>query len=306
MLDTSFSDVFNRLICCYAGVVKPGDTPLGGLSGGGITAIQTCAGVPFEQQLMGFKMVLSFCQTNYKNDPYCGGVLGELIRQSVLMNLKTFGRSEPHKHCREKLFVSLSALDPLATTLMQPKSWTISNFTSIEDMVDTAGGTAFLSCFMAATPYTVTRNTPVTDGGYTSGWAQFCPPKAKRCIKLSAFTVGPNNPTGKVPNCDPDARSTTSRPPAVRSAIPRNLWKLSDKCTYDPSTKAITGPQQPPFVPADSPDVYPGFSHNYLKQDPCLWQSWSMSVLTVTPDVIQSIYDQGVADATAWLAQTQS
>jgi hypothetical protein len=282
--------------------VKPGDTPLGGLSGGAITAIQTCAGVPFEQQLMGFKMILSFCQTNYKKDPYCGGILGALIKQSVLMNIKTFGHMKPHERCQDKLFVSLSALDPLATTLMLPKSWTISNFTSIEDMVDIVGGTCFLSCFMGPTPYTVARNTPVIDGGYTSGWAQFCPPNAKRCIKLSAFTIGPNNPTGKVPNCDPAAGSTTSKPPAVLSVVPRNLWKLPDTCTYDSSTQAITGPQQPPFVPADSPDIYPGFLYNSLKHDPCVWQSWAMSVLSVTPEVVQAMHDQGAADAMAWLA----
>jgi hypothetical protein len=258
--------------------------------------------VPFEQQFMGFKMILSFCQTNHKNDPYCGGILGALIKQSVLMNIKTFGHKEPHERCRDKLFVSVTALDPLATTLMLPKTWTISNFTSIQDMVDIVGGTCFLSCFMGATPYTVIRNTPVIDGGYSSSWADFCPPKAKRCIKLAAFTVGPNNPTGKIPNCAPAAGSTTSRPPAVPSVVPRNLWKLPDTCSYDPSTKAITGPQQPPFVPADSPDIHPGFLYNSLKHDPCVWQSWATSVLSVTPEVIQAMYDQGAADGTAWLA----
>jgi len=144
-----------------AGLLQPGTTPLGGLSGGGITAMQTCAGVPFTQQVAGFKMVLSFCQMHHKDDPYCGGMLGELIKQSVLMNIKTYGRADAHQHCQDKLFVSVSVLDPLATTLLEPKSWTISNFTSIQDMVDIVGSTDFLSCFMAKTPYTVVRHTPV-------------------------------------------------------------------------------------------------------------------------------------------------
>lgn len=249
---------------------------------------------------MGFKMVLSFCQTNYRDDRYCGGVLGALIKQSVLMNLKTFGHPDAHKRCQDRLFISVSALDPLATTLMQPKSWTISNFTSLDDMVDVIGGTCYLSCFMAPKPYTVTRNTPVIDGGYTSSFAEFCPPKAKRCIKLAAYYVGPNNPTGQPPNCGA-ANATTSKPRATRSQVPRNLWKLPDQCTYDPITKATTGPQQPPFVPAEGADIYPGFSYNYLKTDPCVWQSWAMSVLAVKPEVIQTQFVQGAADATAWL-----
>lgn len=88
-------------------------------------------------------------------------MLGELIRQSVLMNIKTYGRADAHQYCQDKLYVSLSVLDPLATTLLDPKSWTISNFTSIQGMVEIVGGTDFLSCFMAKTPYAVVRNTPV-------------------------------------------------------------------------------------------------------------------------------------------------
>jgi hypothetical protein len=291
-----------------AGAYKPGETPLGGLSGGGITAAQTCAGVPFEQQFMAFKMVISFCQVNYRDDPYCGGMLGPLIKSAIQQNIATYGRADAHKRCKGRLFVALSALDPLATDLMQPKSWVISNFTSFDDLVEVTGSTDFLSCFAARTPYTVVRNIPVIDGGYSSAWAQFCPPKT-RCLKLAAYTVGPNNPTGHVPGPDcalkaflPDF-SGKPLPSAGRlPAIPRNQWKLPATCTYDPNTMMVTSPKQPPFVPASNPDIYPGFQYNSLKTDPCTWQSWALSFYKATPDAIQAMYDQGAADARAWLA----
>jgi hypothetical protein len=292
------------------GFFRPGVTPSGGLSGGGITAAQTCAGVPYEQQFMAFKMVMSYCQVTYKNDPYCGGVLGDLIKSAVRQNIKTYGRADAHKHCKGKLFVALSALDPLATDLLKPKSWIVSNFTSFDDLVDVAGATDFLMCFSARSPYTVVRNTPVIDGGYSSAWAQFCPPTRSRCLKLAAYTVGPNNPTGKIPG--PECALTATLPNFVGGkplaavgrtpTVPRDRWQLPTTCTYDPDTKAITSPQQPPFVPAVDPDIYPGFQYNSLKTDPCTWQSWALSLLKVTPEAIQAMYDQGAADADAWLA----
>lgn len=267
--------------------------------------MQTCAEVPFKQQLSSFQKVLSTCRKSYPGDPLCGGVLGSLIHKSVLTNLLTNGQPRPHRHCSNKLFVSVSALDPLATTLSAPKSWTISNFTSVADMAEIAQGTDYISCFMAPKPYTVVRKTPVIDGGYTSGFAQFCPPNVKRCIKIASFTVGANNPTGQIPDCKKAFSlhpPITSRPPiGAPNTLPQDDWKLPSTCQYDPQTKAITGPQQPPFVAAENPDIFPGNPYNALKHDPCLWQSWAMSVTAVTPEVITAQYDQGAADAAAWL-----
>lgn len=278
--------------------------------------MQTCAGVPFEQQLSSFQGVLSTCGTKFPGDPLCGGTLGSLIQQAVRENLKSYGRAEPHKHCSiGKLFVSLSVLDPLATNLSNPKPWTISTFSSVDDMADIAHGTDYISCFMSNKPYTVVRGKPTLDGGYTSSYVQFCPPVSNssttRCIKLSAFTVGPNNPTGKVPNCNTGFTAgqqqtpSPSRPPTaptpLQNPVPQMDWKLPDTCTYDPRTKGVTAPAQPPFVPALGADIYPGFTHNSLKTDPCLWQSWSMNVSAVTSQVVKAQLDQGAADAAAWL-----
>lgn len=70
---------------------------------------------------------------------------------------------------------------------------------------------------------------------------------------------------------------------------------------YVTRTKAVTAPAQPPFVPALGADIHPGFAHNSLKTDPCLWQSWSMNVSAVTSAVVKLQFDQGAADAAAWL-----
>lgn len=142
------------------------------------------------------------------------------------------------------------------------------------------------------------------DGGYTSDYAQFCPPKAERCIKLSAYSVGPNNSTKRLPACGAEAAAAASSRPVAGPwpQAQRDQWKLPSTCSYDNQTNAITGPKQPPFVSPSKPDIYPGNPLNYLPVDPCMWQSWSMSVHKVTPDVIQLMFDQGVFDATAWLA----
>lgn len=142
------------------------------------------------------------------------------------------------------------------------------------------------------------------DGGYTSDYAQFCPPKVERCIKLSAYSVGPNNPTKRLPACSAEAAQATSSRPVAGPwpQAQRDQWKLPSTCSYDNQTKAITGPKQPPFVSPSKPDIYPGSPLNYLAVDPCVWQSWAMSAHDVTPDVIQLMFDQGVSDATAWLA----
>jgi hypothetical protein len=280
--------------------------------------MQTCAGVPFEQQLSAFQGVLTTCGTKFPGDPLCGGTLGSLIQQAVLTNLKTYGRADSHKHCSSgNLFVSLSVLDPTAASLSNPKPWTISSFPSVEDMADVVHGTDYISCFMSSKPYTVVRGQPTLDGGYTSSYAQFCPPSATnstngttRCIKLSAFTVGPNNPTGKAPNCNTGFTAgqpptpPRSTPPAggpPQNPIPQKDWKLPATCTYDARSKAVTAPAQPPFVPAEGADIHPGFSHNALKTDPCVWQGWSMNVSAVSSEVVKAQFDQGAADAAAWL-----
>lgn len=90
--------------------------------------MQTCAGVPLEQQLSAIQAVLSTCRTKFPGDPLCGGSLGSLIQQAVRKNLQTYGRAQPHKQCSTgKLSVALSVLNPLAANMSTPTPWIVSN-----------------------------------------------------------------------------------------------------------------------------------------------------------------------------------
>eukprot|EP00878_Enallax_costatus_P018797 GHUV01019809.1.p1 GENE.GHUV01019809.1~~GHUV01019809.1.p1 ORF type:complete len:277 (+),score=54.20 GHUV01019809.1:836-1666(+) len=258
-------------------------------------------------------MVISYCRETYPGDLYCGGQLGYLIKQGVRQNLKTYGNPTAAQKCSDKLFVSLSQLNPVAADISNPVPWTVSKFSSLDDLAELAGGTCFLSCFMAYKPYTQFRGTPVMDGGYTSGYREFCPPGVSGCIKIASYVVGPNNPTGQ-PGCKghgsfPPGNTTISSSwnPRTTPLAPRDTWKLPQQCSYDKNTTAITGPEAPGFVAPENPDIYPGFSPSSpLHVDPCEWQDYSMNISKMDAATIQKVYDTGARDAQAWLDQSTS
>lgn len=103
------------------------------------------------------QMVLAFCRDNYPNDKHCNGAIGSLIKETIRQNLKTYASTDTAKRCSDRLRVSLSALNPTATDILNPIPWTISNFRDLDDLAEAAGGTCFISCFMAYKPFTVFR-----------------------------------------------------------------------------------------------------------------------------------------------------
>ena len=117
-----------------------------------------CTSIPSTKLSPPVQMVIAYCRESYPGDLYCGGKLGWLIKQGVRQNLKTYGNPTAAQKCSDKLFVSVSQLNPVSADILNPVPWTISKFSSLDDLAELAGGTCFLSCFMAYKPYTQFRS----------------------------------------------------------------------------------------------------------------------------------------------------
>lgn len=133
-----------------SGVVQPGGlTPMGGISGGAVTSVATCAGLTSRQQLEVYRTVSQKCSAfpTEMQRLTCNFNATNVLVDSLLDKINSVGGPNAYKRCAQATGVAVSVLNPGKSgnsSLFGSVPLVVRDFKSNEDMVHALGGSTFL------------------------------------------------------------------------------------------------------------------------------------------------------------------
>lgn len=160
------------------GVVIPGQTVMAGASGGAIMALHTCLGLAPQHTFDRLHTMLQSCAVSPTTCP-----LADLTSFGAhVMNAMLLVAPQPWERCIGRAHVHVALVDgapELATHASCPLAlrktgWTVTNFTSREDVVEAALATSYIPGVVGHSCAASLRGRAVIDGGYYDHLP--CPP----------------------------------------------------------------------------------------------------------------------------------
>lgn len=288
------------------GLVDPATTPMGGLSGGAITAMSLCAGQTSEELYTEYSTLLNTCKANWNTtiqDFPCAGQ-DQLSKDAFEKQFPAEGNgSDIYERCRN-VQIAYSAVNKTSNAFDDFTATVINDYKNNEELVDLLTTTSYLSCFSACQPYKNFRGEPSMDGGYSATLNDLCPPNVKRCIRTQVYYP---NTTESGPYCD--IQNTTNGAGLVE-ACAAEMGSKGVGCTIPPPPDFPFSPQgNLPTNCSASPTAYafPGEADIYpgrfipITNFTC-FQFQCMSYVPGTPEDIEYLYTLGEQETRAWIA----
>lgn len=165
-----------------AGVINPGHSVMAGASGGAIMALHTCLGLNPRHTFDHLDTMLQSCAAAPTTCP-----LADMTSFGAhVMNAMLLVAPQPWERCIGRAHVHVAlvddvpelATDPLCPLKLRKRGWTITNFTSREDVVEAALATSYTPGVVGHRCAVSLRGQPVIDGGYFDHLP--CPPGSNR------------------------------------------------------------------------------------------------------------------------------
>ncbi len=166
--------------------IVPGHTVLAGSSGGGMLALHTCLGLHPRHTFVHFNAALQQCAATPHSCALSNLTnMGGRVMQAMISHLND---DQAWKKCVNKAHVHMSlvhnaphdAAHADCPLQLRKLGWSISNWTSNEDVIHAAGATSYIPGIMGSHCATTFRGQPVIDGGYHDHLP--CPPG--RCCRF--------------------------------------------------------------------------------------------------------------------------
>lgn len=267
------------------GIVDPNVTRFGGISGGAITSMLTCAGQTPHQIKDAFAGVMDKC----REDPMgnCFQKLNTMAKSEIYDPVMT----EPaHAKCgKGRVRVGITALNEALDSFDGKRAIAVDTFSGPGDMEEALLASSYLSCFSGPWTYVTFRGRPVIDGGYAADFSDICP-EGSRCIKVSVWIVGENVTTNGVQSemrCLGSPAEETYNPLPAWPNFQDPSWRLNTSCKYDYNK----------FHSPTNPDIFPAH-FNRIKWSKPQWQN--LSACISSKEDVEYVFEMGLADAKSW------
>lgn len=319
LLITYYSGVVQALL--EKGVIVPGVTPLSGLSGGAFTAVFTTLGLSGEEQKNLWIDIITACGMRFNGS--CTGHLNALLDEHLAEVLPDNVTDSVNGLVR----IAVSQLNASQPGLNNTATWVLDEWSSKADLRSAMLSTNWIPCFSGGTTYTIYRNQPVIDGGYSAGFRDLCPSGLENCLTVASWHVGDAASqvcdAAKCPSSAASSCTSAERPPEEQVfALYENegyvdQWPIEEVRQRCPSSLFASMPpyHTGAFVAHNSIaasnvtiDIHPGkFGDlplfNGTRVIACQWQDWAMLLPSGQElEAMELIYDQGLADGLAWAA----
>lgn len=226
-----------------SGVIIPGTTVMAGASGGAILSLHTCLGLTPRHTFDRLHVMLQSCAASPTTCPLADlHAFGARIMDAMLLTAphsweRCIGRA--HVHVALVQDAPALATDASCPLNLRKQGWTLTNFTSRQDVVEAAAATSYIPGIVGDACATTLRGQAVIDGGYFDHLP--CPPGTEHgCLRINAFPMEesdleefhgvdalPFPPPGVSIDIYPGMRGEHTLPP-----IPVGTW--STKLIMDP------------------------------------------------------------------------
>ena len=210
------------------GIIQPGNTPIGAVSGGSLAAASSCLGLDYYRDTM---PVVHAAAAACREDAFCAGTLAEKLTPRWKQLFVPASTPKALATCSSNTYIYISEGTPLRSPRSVPKRIDTHSPHGFADGIVATWHIPFWSNGTA--PTTTYRGQPAYEGFYSLDMP--CPPGASVCIRLSSRHPGPLMPK-------------QSRLESTVSTIKGRAFQ------YDPPT------------PAEG-DIHPGL-FNYCKYTP--------------------------------------